>query len=173
MSFIVSGLIALFNGRWLYVIFCWACAAIVGVIGERLIRQVEGISQSGRESIVKIDQAIQQLREGNYLAANGIIRSAVIIFKTGGDNTLLPIALTVQSVTQAAVGKNDAARKTITEARYRITNFPLAPTSASMEAEMRENIEFMQEIISIVEAGISRGSSPNSIVREFLARNDG
>jgi len=166
----VIGLIALFNGRWLVVILCWAGALLVGFIGGRIVRRVEGISEGGRQVIGNMGQAIQQLEQGNYLAANGLMVSPVSQFKFGGDNGLLPMALAIQSVTQAAVGKNEAARKTIADARYRLTNMPRVP--AHEEAEMRELQEQIQEVLSIVETGISRGSSPDRIVREFLAYND-
>lgn len=40
------------------------------------------------------------------------------------------------------------------------------------EAEMRELEEQIQEVLYIVESGISTGSSPESIVQEFLVYND-
>lgn len=166
----VIGLIALLNGKWLVVILCWAGALLVGFIGGRIVRRVEGISEGGRQVIGNIGQAIQQLEQGNYAAANGLMMGAVSQFKFGGDNGLLPMALAVQSVTQAAVGKNEAARKTIADARYRLTNMPRVP--AYEEAEMRELEEQIQEVLCIVEAGISTGSSPESIVQEFLVYND-
>lgn len=165
----VFGIIALFNGRWLVVILCWAGALLVGFIGGLIVRRVEGISEGGRQVLGNISSAIHQLEQGNYTAADGLMVSPVSQFKFGGDNGLLPMALAIQSVTQAAVGKNDAARKTIADALSRLTNMPRV--AAHEEAEMREAQEGIREVLTIVESGISRGSSPESIVREFLAYN--
>lgn len=131
----VIGLIALFNGRWLVVILCWAGALFVGFIGGRIVRRVEGISEGGRLGIGNMGQAIQQLEQGNYAAANRLMVSPVTQFEFGGDNGLLPMALAIQSVTQVAVGKNEAARKTIADARYQLTS--MLRVSALKEAEMR------------------------------------
>lgn len=97
-------------------------------------------------------------------------RSLACRLKFGGDNGLLPLALAIQSVMQVVVGKNDAACKTIADARYRLTNMPRVP--AHEEAEMRELQEQIQEVLAIVEPGISQGSSPDNFVREFLAYNN-
>ena len=107
MGSLVAGLVALFNGRWLIVIGCAVFAGLVGLAGNRLVRGVEGISESGRDAMRAIPRAIELLRKGEYRAATGMSRSAVTSLRIGGDKALLPLALTIHAAALAAT--RDAA----------------------------------------------------------------
>lgn len=158
----IAGVVALFKGEWLALALCWIGAWLVGLVGNRLVGMKEGISQGGRESIAVLDEAIQLLRSGRYVAAEGHVRSAVTQFKLGGDKELLTMGLVVLAVAQGANGKFDAAKKSAAEAKSRLRN-PSSGFYGTREAD---------EILAILTAleRELRGSSPNvdPIVRALL-----
>lgn len=159
----IGGLIALFNGQWLALFLCWGGGFLVGLLGSRATRAIEGVSEGGREASRNIGDAIEQLRQGRYDSANGLVMAAVSQFRIGGDKGLLVVALTLQSVTMAAVGKSSAAHKAAIEAKQRLTNLPSAMALETEELRM---------ILSVVDSEISSGSEPDRIVRKFLELTD-
>ena len=159
----IGGLVALFNGQWLALFLCWGGGFLVGLLGSRATRAIEGVSQGGQEALGNIGAAIEQLRQGRYDSANGLVMGAVSQFRIGDDKDLLVSALTLQSVTMAAVGKPNAAHKAASEAKQRLTNLPSA---------MALETDDLRMILSLVDSELSRGSKPDRIVRKFLEFND-
>ena len=161
MGSLVAGLVALFNGRWLIVIGCWVFAGLVGLAGNRLVRGVEGISESGRDAMRAIPRAIELLRQGEYRAATGMSRSAVTSLRIGGDKALLPLALTIHAVALAATRDAAGAEKALMEASILFDAMP--PSLAAEATEVRQ-------LHALVRRELRNGvPSPSRLVEDFLA----
>lgn len=159
----VGGLIALFNGQWLWMILAWAGAFLVGFRGNRMTRSLNGVSDSAYESLANIPQAIDQIRAGNFQSAAGLSLGAVNSFRLGGDKALLPMALVVRAVALGGGGKFDQARKAADEAERLSTS--QSRQHAELLAEMRPIILQVQRELS------SARPDPRRLVSEFLAMN--
>ncbi len=162
IGLLAVGLIALFNARWLVVVACWVGASLIGFVGMRLVRRVDGISEGGRDFVGVLEQGMAALELGDYSAANGYVGGAVRYFKLGGDKHFLGFALTLQTVTLAAVGKNEAALEAVAEARNHMADL------SGLHPQFPESVQGLLQAVSIVESGILRGNSPDQTVREFL-----
>lgn len=164
MGCLVAGLVAMFNGRWLVGIGAWVFAGLVGLAGNRVVRGVEGISDTGRDAMRAIPRAIELLRRGEYRAATGMSCSAVTDFRIGGDKTLLPIALTVHAVTLAATRDTAGAEKALMEASRLLDAMP-----AGLAAEATE----VRQVHTLVRRELRNGvPDPSRFVEDFLAFND-
>jgi hypothetical protein len=164
MACVVGGFVALFNGQWLVLTGAWVAAGLVGLAGNRLVRGVDGVSQTGRDAMASIPRAIELLRRGEYRAATGVTRSAVSSFRMGGDKTLLPIALTVHAVALAGIRDVAGAEKAISEASRLFDAVP-----AALAAEATE----MRQVHASVRRELQDGvPDPSRLVENFLAFND-
>ena len=164
LGFGLAGLLALFRGQWAALILCWAGACVIGMIGTRVVRKVEGISEGGRGSIRNISAAVEKLRQGQYESANGFAMNAVTSFRLGGDRELLVPALIIQTVTLASVGKFADARTSLARAKEAIAQLPVEVA--------REGRDFV-ELLSLIDDELSR-MQPDSyyVVSLFLGFND-
>ncbi|WP_395243501.1 hypothetical protein ACGGZK_15410 [Agromyces sp. MMS24-K17] len=160
----IGGLIALFNGQWGLTILAWGFALLIGYLGNRMVRAVEGVSQTGREALGGVSQSIDLLRRGEYRSALGVSRSTVSSFRMGGDKAFLPIALTIHAVALGATGDVQGARRAAQEADDGFRRLP--PMLAADADEMRE-------VLAVVRRELDRGvPDPSGLVEKFLAFND-
>lgn len=160
----IGGVIALFNGQWLAMVGAWTTAFVIGLVGVRATKAVNGISDMGRESIGSVPQTIDLIRRGAYTQAEGVSLGAVNSFRIGGDRHFLPIALTVRAVALGANGKFDAARKAADEAELLSRNTP---------ARIPGGYDEIRPVILAVQREL-RSSTPSSacVVSVFLAANE-
>lgn len=114
----IGGLIALFNGQFLSMIAAWLGAFLVGWVGNRIVRGLMGVSQSGQDAIPDLRVAMRELSQEKFSSAEGSSRAAVSAFRAGGDKALLPVALLVSAVALGANAKFDLARKAIDESEH-------------------------------------------------------
>lgn len=164
LACLVGGVVALFNGQWLLLIGAWLVAGLVGLAGNRLVRVVDGVSETGREAMSQILRAIELLRRGEYRAASGVTRSAVSSFRMGGDKNLLPIALTMHAVALASVNDAAGAEAAVIEAKG---------LTAALPPALQADAEDFREIQGLVERELRKGlPDADGLVREFLAFND-
>ena len=161
---LVGGFVALFNGQWLVLIGAWVAAGLVGLAGNRIVRGIDGVSETGREAMASISRAIELLRRGEYRAATGVTRSAVSNFRLGGDKNLLPIALTVHAVALASTRDVVGAENAISEASRLFDKVP-----AALAAEASE----MRQVHASVRRELQNGvPDPHRLVEDFLTFND-
>lgn len=160
----IGGLVALFNGQWIAMIAAWGGAFLIGFIGNRMTRSLNGVSDSAYESMQNIPQAVEQIRGGNYRAAEGLSLGAVNAFRMGGDKALLPMALLVRAVALGAGEKYEPARKAIDEAERSSRTPPV------QHKELFD--EFRPMILHVQQELNSARPSSRRLVSDFLAMND-
>ncbi len=159
-----GGVVALFNGQWLGMIGSWLLAGLVGVAGNRLVRRVDGVSETGRQAMSQIPRSIELLRRGECRAASGVTRSMVSNFRMGGDKYLLPFAQTIHDVALASVNDAAGAETAVTEAKRLTAVLPPIP---------QVDVEVLREMQGLVERELRKGlPDADSLVREFLALDD-
>ncbi|NUT72743.1 hypothetical protein [Pseudarthrobacter sp. C4D7] len=160
----IGGVIALFNGQWLAMVGALTTAFVIGLVGVRATKAVNGISDLGFEAIGSVSQAVDLIRRGAYTQAEGVSLGAVNSLRFGGDRHFLPIALTVRAVALCANGKFDAARMAADEAEALSRNPPAR--SPGGYDEIRPMILAVQREL--------RSSTPSSgrVVLEFLAAEE-
>lgn len=143
----VVGVIALINGKWLWMIGAWVAAGLVGLAGNRAVRSVEGISELGRDAARNLDRAVDLLRRGDYPAAAGVTRSAVRDFRIGGDKVLLPLAMTLHAVALTSVRDVPGARQATVEAADRLRHLP--PALANERAVLQQTLTVLQRQLNM------------------------
>lgn len=160
----VAGIVALINGQWLPMIGAWVAGGLVGLVGNRLVRMTEGVSQSGQDAIGDVRRTSDLLRRGAYPAAVGTTRSLVSAFRSGGDRVLLPFALTLHSVALAAVRDHVGAQRALTEATQLLRFMP---------AEFSGDVAEMREMHAAIQRELDWGvPDPSRLVASFLDWND-
>lgn len=161
---LVASVLALIKGEWLIAAGAFAGAGVSGLIGNQAVRKAEGVSETGREGIGKVGEAIELLRAGRFQAASGVTRSAVSDFRLGGDRLLLPIALTVHAVALASVRDVDGSQTAIDEATRAFRTVP---------PELQADSEVFLEVLELAQREVGNGvPDPTGFVADFLALND-
>lgn len=165
MACFIGAGVALFSGQWLLVAAALVSAGLVGLVGNRLTRAVDGISDTGREALAHIPQAMELLRREQYQAAMGLTSGVVTDIRLGGDKALLPPALTLHAVALASVGDARGAEKAVQEAS-RLTQS--LPPAVAAEADGIRHIQQM------VRRELALGlPDPKAMVRAVLASDSG
>lgn len=160
----IAGIVALFNGQWLAMIGAWVVAFLIGVIGSRVTRHIEGVSEHGRDAIGGMSRALELLRRGEYLSASGATRSQVQALRIGGDKELLVLALTLHAVALASIRDLSGARKALVEASDRYQALPLA---------MAQEFPEMRRVHALLQREIAQGvPNPSGMVGEFFELTD-
>lgn len=160
----LGGIIALFNGQFVAMILAWLGALGVGLIGNRVVRGVMGVSQSGQDAISSIPATLHLIEEGQYSAAEGHALGAVNAFRFGGDKALLPMALLLYAVALGANSKFDQARRAIDEADSIFLSSP---------AKLRElNDEIRPAIVQVKRELHSPQPDAKHLVSQFLELNE-
>lgn len=155
----IGGLVALLNGQWLITVLTWLGAFLIGLLGSRLVRSATGVSQIGNDAVQNIPRAIEQLRAGNYRAAEGLSLGAVNAFRLGGDQALLPMALLIRAVALGANKKFEPAKELANDAERLSRNIP-------DYADIRPIFLQIQRELSAPQPDSYR------LVAEFLVMND-
>lgn len=128
---VIGGIIAAFNDQWLLLIAGLVGAFVVGWLGDRATRAVEGISESGRDAVGKLHQAQRLIHDGNYRSAVGIARGALNGLRMGGDKDYLPFAYLTLAVALAGSGDVEGSRRALNDVDV---------TAANVRPELREEV---------------------------------
>jgi archaellum component FlaG (FlaF/FlaG flagellin family) len=137
LGLVIGGIIAAFNGQWLLLIAGLVGAFVVGWLGARATRAVEGISESGRNAVGMLHQAERLIRDGNYRSAVGSARGALNGLRIGGDKDILPFAHSTLAVALAGSGDVEGARRALSDADV---------TAANVRLELREEVDDLRTL---------------------------
>ena len=156
-----GGIVALINGQWVAMIVSWVAAALVGFAGDRMVRLAEGVSQSGQNAVGDAARAIALLKHGDYASAVRSTRAFVAALRYGGDQLLLPLALTLHSVALAATGDLADARRALGEASQGLRSMP---------RELTDEADDLRRLHESIQRELDRGApDPSRVVAEFIA----
>lgn len=158
------GVFALINGQWLTVLAAWSVAGLLGLVGNRLTRTVEGVSESGREALASIPRAVELLRDNDYRQALGVTRAVVRSFRLGGDKGLLAMALPIHAVALAANDDPFSAKQALNEIEGLLRYVP---------AEMGDEVVAIRRLTRWLETELKeRPYETSNLVSGFLRWND-
>ena len=134
---VIGGIVAAFNGQWLLLIVGLAGAFVVGWLGNRATRAVEGISESGRDAVRMLRDAERLINDGNYRSAVGSARGALNGLRMGGDKDLLPFAYSTLAVALATTGDIEGSRRALND---------VEATTRNVRPELRDEVDDLRAL---------------------------